>query len=61
MNGVKQADTETVNNDFQVEETIWIGMAQWSPDGFTGSLDDIRTYGRALSAGEIWQLYQSGL
>ncbi|MHC4911573.1 MAG: LamG-like jellyroll fold domain-containing protein [Planctomycetota bacterium] len=61
MNGAKQGDTETVNNDFQVEENIRIGMAQFAPEGVTGSLDDVRIYSRALGAGEIWQLYQSGL
>ena len=27
---------------------------------FTGSMDDIRVYTRALSAGEIWDLFQGG-
>jgi hypothetical protein len=28
---------------------------------FDGVIDDVRIYNRALSADEIWQLYQSGL
>jgi hypothetical protein len=28
---------------------------------FGGKLDDVRIYNRALSGGEVWQLYQSGL
>jgi hypothetical protein len=28
---------------------------------FNGKIDDVRIYNRALSAGEIWQLYQEGL
>jgi hypothetical protein len=28
---------------------------------FNGEIDDVRIYDRALSAGEIWQLYQDGL
>ena len=30
-------------------------------DYFTGTIDDVRIYDRALSAEEIWQLYQDGL
>jgi hypothetical protein len=35
----------------------------WSqdPGPFQGVMDDVRIYNRALSAAEIWQLYQSGL
>ena len=28
---------------------------------FDGSIDDVRVYDRALSAEEVWQLYQAGL
>ena len=28
---------------------------------FNGTIDDVRIYDRALSAGEIWELYQKGV
>jgi hypothetical protein len=36
-----------------------IGVCSYTPYGynFTGSMDDVRIYNRALSAAEIWQLY----
>jgi hypothetical protein len=34
-----------------------VGGAQY----FDGTIDDVRIYDKALSAGDIWQLYQSGL
>jgi len=59
IDGFKQSDTEVVNNDFQGVENILIGHG--GSYYFNGTIDDVRIYNRALSAEEIWQLYQDGL
>ncbi len=38
-----------------------IGARDGGSYSFNGKIDDVRFYDRALSAGEIWQLYQEGL
>jgi len=45
-----------------IPDTIRIGnRADLAPFYFHGTIDDIRIYDKALSAEEIWQLYQDGL
>lgn len=38
----------------------WIGWHGQGGEYLRGKVDDIRIYNRALSAGEIWNIYQSG-
>lgn len=48
--------------DTQPTDPVYIGSNQLGfPAYFTGALDDVRIYNRALGAGEIMQLYQAGL
>jgi hypothetical protein len=38
--------------------TVGAGVGNYQPtDMFLGAIDDVRTYGRALSPAEVWQLY----
>ena len=38
--------------------TVGAGVGDYQPtDMFLGAIDDVRTYGRALSPAEVWQLY----
>jgi hypothetical protein len=39
----------------------WIGGSRFESTYFNGAMDDVRIYDRALSAGEIWRLYEEGL
>ena len=41
--------------------TAIIGMQHTLEFSFGGGIDDVRVYGRALAASEIWRLYQNGL
>ena len=54
----------TSNADISQVRPMFIGL-RWnrsnSPFWFNGTIDDVRIYDRALSAAEVWQLYQSGL
>lgn len=45
----------TANND------SFIGTLVGSLYLFDGIIDDVRVYDRALTAEEVWQLYQDGL
>jgi hypothetical protein len=39
-----------------------IGGYGYTEDGsFNGKIDDVRIYDKALTAAEVWQLYQDGL
>ncbi len=44
-----------------INAPIIMGTGSPSSFFFNGTIDDVRFYNRALSAGEIWQLYQQGL
>jgi hypothetical protein len=44
-----------------VGHNCYIGYDQTDGFYFDGLIDDVRIYDRALSAGEIWALYQAGL
>jgi hypothetical protein len=38
--------------------TVGAGLLDYvGPDAFVGAIDDLRTYGRALTPAEVWQLY----
>jgi hypothetical protein len=54
----------TSNADISQVNPMFIGR-RWnrsnSPYWFNGTIDDVRIYDRALSAAEVWRLYQSGL
>jgi hypothetical protein len=40
--------------------TVGAGLGDYQPsDTFIGAIDDLRTYGRALSPREVWELYQA--
>ena len=64
-NGVlNNSATQTVNPPIMTGDTriahddgIWGSGDKY----FSGTIDDVRIYNRALSAEEIWQLYQNGL
>ena len=49
-------DTATLATPANISSIGWITGSQWFP----GKLDDVRVYNRALSATEIWNLYQAG-
>ena len=61
VNGVEQNDKEDVNSDFQGVGAIFFGSGPSGEHYLNGSIDDVRIYDSALSAQEIWQLYQEGL
>jgi hypothetical protein len=66
LNGqLKDTDTFTGGTGTSTpDKNLAIGARSFDStiDGFfTGTLDDIRVYNRALNDEEIWQLYQSGL
>ena len=42
--------------------TVGTGAQVYAPtDTFVGAIDELRTYGRALSPAEVWQLYAAEL
>ena len=47
-------DTSTASQNF------YIGRSWAAESFFAGSIDDVRAYGRALSATEVLQLYNMG-
>src|ERR1051326_680091 len=46
------------NTDFVAGRSVCVGVGGTSP--FTGQLDELSVYGRALSASEIQEIYQAG-
>lgn len=54
-NGVQRASGSMTNLD-ATSETVYLG-SHTSGDGLDGALDDVRIYNRALSAGEISDIY----
>jgi len=73
VNGTEQSVTRTITGTATYGdwfddiastcENVDIGRLEDDTPGdyFTGTIDDVRIYDRALSAEEIWQLYQDGL
>ncbi len=61
---VNQVDTTNISVPVNADRPLRIGVYTFSngtnTDYFNGSVDDVRIYNRALSAGEIAKLYQSG-
>jgi hypothetical protein len=60
VNGVLVSEYESVITDLNlnnVYETIMLGASIGSGDHFTGSLDEVRIYKRALTAQDVWALY----
>ncbi len=61
VDNVKQNDTETVGNDFQVEENLFIGRVGWiAVQYFVGLIDNVMIFDKALSADEIAFLWNDG-
>lgn len=61
VDGVEEAwggmNTDPLSNDAATK----IGCRNNTGDAaFDGTIDDVRIYGRVLSTGEVWQLYQEG-
>jgi hypothetical protein len=62
VDGVSQstgADDSGTPSTYTAPHDIWIGNHILSA-AFNGPLDDLRIYNRALSPGEVWQLYKLG-
>ena len=58
VNGVLQTVSGSVDTDFNNTGGIYIGEQIGNAvTDFNGTIDDVRIYNRALSAQEIWQLY----
>ena len=56
VNGVQQ--TATANSGSMYNSGTYIAMSDSSAGApFNGTIDDVRIYNRALSASEIWRLY----
>jgi len=62
LNGVLEAeDTTGIPTDFtNTAEPLYVGWLQDNSKAFDGLIDDVRIYNRALSAGEVAQLYKLG-
>jgi hypothetical protein len=62
INGTEETDdtaakiADSIANN---SEPLYIGYNKTEDDYFNGVIDDVRIYDRALSAEEIWQLYQA--
>jgi hypothetical protein len=64
VDGIEETDdTDTAIADFIAnnDQPLYIGFNKEENTYFDGTIDDVRIYNRALSAGDIWQLYQGGL
>jgi hypothetical protein len=62
-NGAVQTSTSNIDTlPDELDDDLYIGMTGgvYYTNEFNGTIDDVRIYNRALSAGEIWQLYQLG-
>lgn len=53
INGTEAATLAASGSFENTAGPLWIGGDQWPSDYFPGSIDEVRLYGRALSAGEI--------
>ena len=54
-------DTTGIPTDFtNTAEPLYVGWLEDADRSFNGLIDDVRIYNRALSAGEITQLYKQG-
>ncbi|MGB4834083.1 MAG: LamG domain-containing protein, partial [Candidatus Moraniibacteriota bacterium] len=69
INGIPQSGTWTSGTGSaapsQTNEALWIGASNYSTgesvdEEFTGSIDEVRLYNRALSAGEVKSLFDLG-
>ena len=68
IDGVAQNSTDIsayAGDNFSTSDDLYVGSYEdatgLSPDYyFPGSIDDVRVYDRALSASEVWQLYNVG-
>ena len=63
VDAVEKLNESESNSFWQGSAPLVIGdrIRTGSSDPFNGVIDDVRIYDRALTAGEIWQLYQNGL
>jgi len=63
VDAVEKLNESETNSFWQGIAPLVIGdrIRTGCSDPFNGIIDDVRIYDRALSAGEIWQLYQDGL
>ena len=61
VDGVKQGTSSATGGTFNCLSTVDIGRyAAAAMDYYSGSIDDVRIYNRALSATEVKQLYNAG-
>jgi hypothetical protein len=61
LNGIEidSGETDTLPSDIGDANQSWLGRSQYTDPYFNGSMDDVRIYDRALSAGEV--LYLSNM
>jgi len=60
VDGVSVGTQSTANNSiYTVANDVYIGAYNGASQFFTGPIDDVRIYNRALSASEVKQLYNS--
>jgi hypothetical protein len=53
LNAVEVATNSASGTFANTAEPLWIGGDQWAGDEFTGSIDEVRLYDRALTVAEI--------
>lgn len=58
VNGVSDGADASDTTDRSNTSELWIGGAKSVSEYLTGAVDDVRLWNRALSADEIWALYQ---
>ena len=61
VNGVQNGSRSVSGNLFNNNTSLYIGDWQSSGRSFTGMIDEVGVWGRALSQAEIGQLYNNGL
>jgi hypothetical protein len=61
-NGVKDSEVamQYASQSMTSANKLYIGATEWIPNYFTGGMDDVRIYNRALPPDEIALLYQDG-
>lgn len=60
INGIEDGRVTPTGGYTDVSNTFVIGDCVSCGENFNGAIDEVRIYNRALSAGEIWDLYQLG-
>jgi len=58
INGVLQADTDSISGALNSSRKVWIGSNYVGSQDYAGLMDDVRLYGRGLSAAEVEAVYE---